>query len=182
VHSNSAGRSGRPSNIAASMLIRETIERHQKASRLIGLLIIVTALGSAYTFFRKPTNGTETGQWFTVDDGATYFVDSSDPIPPFDHNGKTAVKAHLAREDSGSALKVIYLERLTPAARAAAAKIRAKSPVSAEELRDIATGQEYKVPGESQWHTFRNQMDLPLWAHGLAEKQGCGKSGFVDPG
>jgi hypothetical protein len=163
------------------MSIRETIQRHQTGTLLTAVLVIVTVLCVAYWSFKRPTNGTEVGQWFTTDDGATYFVDSSDPIPPFDHHGKLAVKADVARQDTGTAVKVIYMERLTPVAKAIAEKIRAKSPVSADELQQLATGHEYKAPGEPQWRTFQNDTDLAFWAHGLAEKQGCGKSGFVDP-
>jgi hypothetical protein len=163
------------------MSIRETIQRHQSAAVVTSLLVLVTISGIAYFSLRKPPGSAEVGQSFTTDDGATYFVDASDPIPPFDHNGKLAVMAHVARQDSGSALKVIYLERFTPDAKTAAEKIRAKAQVSADELRQLTTGHEYKAPGDSQWRTFQNPMDLTLWAHDLAEKQGCGKAGFVDP-
>jgi hypothetical protein len=163
------------------MSIRETIQRHQSATVAASLLVFVAVIGIAYFSFKKPAGSAEVGQWFTTDDGATYFVDASDPIPPFDHNGKLAVMAHVARQDSGSALKVIYLERFTPDAKAAAEKIRAKAQVSADELRQLATGHEYKAPGESQWRSFQNPMDLTFWAHDLAQKQGCGKIGFIDP-
>jgi hypothetical protein len=33
--------------------------------------------------------------FYTVDDGETWFVDSSDRIPPFEHDGKMAVRANL---------------------------------------------------------------------------------------
>jgi hypothetical protein len=162
------------------MSIRETIQRHQTGTLVISLLVIAIAGGIAYKF-KGPSDGTEIGQWFTTDDGATHFVDSSDPIPPFDHNGKAAVLAHVARQDTGGGLKVIYLERYTSDAKAVAEKIRIKAPVSAGELRQLAAGHEYKAPGETEWHTFQNPTDLAYWAHDLAEKQGCSKSGFVDP-
>lgn len=163
------------------MSIRETIQRNQTATVIASALVFIFVIGVSYMSFKKAGGSTEVGQCFTTDDGATYFVDSSDPVPPFDHKGKPAVLAHVAQPDSGSGLKVIYLERYTPDAKAAAEKIRAKAQVSADELKQLATGHEYKAPGESQWRTFGNSMDLTFWAHDLAQKQGCGKNGFVDP-
>jgi hypothetical protein len=163
------------------MSIRETIQRHRTGTLVISVLMILTIVGFAYSSLKKSVGSTEIGQYFTTDDGATYFVDSSNPISPFDHHGKVAVKANVAKQDIGKELKVIYMERFTPAAKAVAEKIRAKSPVSADELQQLATGHEYKAPGEQQWRTFPNDTDLAFWAHSLAEKQGCGKSGFVDP-
>lgn len=163
------------------MSIRETIERYRGAALILSVAVIATVLFLSYRTFWKQLGSVEMGQWFTTDDGATYFVDSSDPVPPFDHNGKPAVIAHMARQDSDHSLKAIYLERFTPQARAVALKIRAKSQVSADELQQLATGHEYKATGESQWRKFNNEMDLAFWARDLVNKQGCGKAGLVLP-
>ena len=163
------------------MAIRETIQRHPRASLVASVLVILTVLGVAYASYKRSMPGSIAGQAFSSDDGASWFVDASDPIPPFDHKGKPAVTAHLARPDAGGTLKVIYLERFTPDARTVAQKIRSKSPVSADDLHQLSAGHEYKTPGEPQWRTFENANELAGWAHDLVEKGGCGKSGFVDP-
>ncbi len=163
------------------MAIRETMQRHPTATMVISVAVILTAMGVAFVSHKKSALSSDIGQWFTCDDGASWFVDSPDLIPPFDHKGKVAVIAHVAKQDVGSGFSVIYLERYTPDAKAVSEKIRNKSPVSADDLRQLAVGHEYKAPGESNWRTFANPTALTIWAHDLAEKAGCGKRGFVDP-
>lgn len=51
--------------------------------------------------------------YYTVDDGKTFFVDDSNKIPPFKHEGRDAVRAHVFRCGSGDPF-VGYLEMYTP--------------------------------------------------------------------
>lgn len=51
--------------------------------------------------------------YYTDDDGQTFFVDSVYRVPPFDHNGKTAVRAMRMTYDDGKKDFVAYLQRFT---------------------------------------------------------------------
>lgn len=51
--------------------------------------------------------------YYTIDDGKTFFVDDSNKIPPFKHEGKDAVRAHVFK--CGDAAPFVgYLEMYAP--------------------------------------------------------------------
>lgn len=49
--------------------------------------------------------------FYTADDGATLFKDDVNLIPPFDHGGATAVRAHVFTCDGGQHRWVQFLEK-----------------------------------------------------------------------
>ena len=51
--------------------------------------------------------------FFTVDDGKTFFVDKSSNIPPYQKDGKVAVRAQVFTCDDGKTKFVGYLEMYT---------------------------------------------------------------------
>jgi hypothetical protein len=57
------------------------------------------------------------GGFFSDDDGKTWFEASADKIPPWDRNGKTAVRCYVFTCDGGKTKFAGYLERLTPEAK-----------------------------------------------------------------
>src|SRR5262245_19774554 len=98
--------------------------------------------GSSYT----PPNKA----FFTVDDGASYFPDSFDRVPPYDSNGKVAVLAHVYRCEAGKSKVVGYLERVTADGKKRRQElIDKKSPAGFEELE--LTGKEVKAPKVGDW-------------------------------
>ena len=68
---------------------------------------------------RSPAFTRSTRTRTTVDDGATYFPDDANKIPPFTKDGKEAVRARVFSCDGGKTKYVAYLERITPKAKAA---------------------------------------------------------------
>jgi len=56
---------------------------------------------------RPPTKA-----FYTVDDGASFFVDNAERLPPFDHGGKPAVRAFLFSCDGGKTRFTGFLEKL----------------------------------------------------------------------
>ena len=52
--------------------------------------------------------------FFTIDDGKTFFVDKSSNIPPFQKDGKFAVRAQVFTCDDGKTKFVGYLEMYAP--------------------------------------------------------------------
>src|SRR6478609_8126910 len=57
-------------------------------------------------------------QFFTVDDGKTWFADDATKLPPFDKDGKQAVRAYVYRTAKGKEF-VNHLERFTANAKQA---------------------------------------------------------------
>jgi hypothetical protein len=63
--------------------------------------------------------------FYSDDDGASYFEDSNQLVPPFDHGGKLAYRAHVFTYDGGKTKWVGYLEGYTSEARPRIVKIHA---------------------------------------------------------
>ena len=97
------------------MTLRERINKNpQQAAMIAGgatflalLLIFWQACGGS----GKPGVGKS---YYSIDDGKTDFVDASNKIPPFKHEGKDAVRAHVFSCDGGKTKFVGYLEMYTP--------------------------------------------------------------------
>jgi hypothetical protein len=82
-----------------------------------GILLILVAATVIFLELR-PTNtsaGRRGVNFYTDDDGQTYFEDSIFKFPPFNHNGKTAVRALVYSSDGQTF--VGYMQRYTPTAQ-----------------------------------------------------------------
>lgn len=91
--------------------------------------------------------------YYSDDDGATYFGDIANRIPPFDHQGKAAVSADVYRRTDGTAF-VGYLERYTDTAAALVTRVRTpgqRTPLTLDEQFAILDGKQFKKPGEKEW-------------------------------
>lgn len=86
-------------------------------------------------------------RYFSTDDGATYFADDAAKLPPFDHDGKPAVEAHVFA--AGGKQWVAYLERYTTRGRQLMEAVE-KHEIGPEKLRGIVL-KEVKKPGEPRW-------------------------------
>jgi hypothetical protein len=111
-------------------------------------------------------------RFFSVDDGATYFLADGTNIPPFTHEGKTAYRVKLYKCGDGKET-VSHLERYS---EAALKRIRdhdggeIKQPVAALEYLDGSFALEVKRPGEKQWVRYGNKqfddITMPLCPDG----------------
>jgi len=116
------------------------------------VVLIVAALFSAAQLRsggRPPLPVIADRAFFTSDDGATQFVDSIDRIPPFDHEGRPAVKAYMFSCDTGKHLWVQYLEKMTDAGAKQMAQFRSSPPGAA-----ASPGNDcwlVKKPGDDSW-------------------------------
>jgi|SRR5271170_4697319 len=81
--------------------------------------------------------------YFTIDDGKTFFVASSDNYPPFEYKGQQAVHAYVF-ECSGKRF-VGYMERYNDSVRQ---MLAAGKPLTADMVR---FGREMKKPGSTVW-------------------------------
>jgi len=79
----------------------------------IGTAVVIVAgcVVIGRSLFPNSFGKTSPQAYFTVDDGATLFTDNSDHMPPFDHNGQQAVRAHVYTYDGNKTHLVAYLEK-----------------------------------------------------------------------
>ncbi len=120
---------------------------------LAGLAIVGSQLKSA----SAPVSQSQA--FFTIDDGKTWFADAAAKLPPFDKDGKQAVRAYVFRSDKGKVF-VNHLERFKPdakqaieeAANADPARKAAGPPKHLAAIQSAYTGgREVKRPGEEKW-------------------------------
>ena len=97
------------------MGLRETINKNPTQAAAITAGIIVLALVFIIWQACGGTGGRGPGRsYYSIDDGKTWFEDEANKIPPFKHEGKDAVRAHVFTCDGGKTKFVGYLEMYTP--------------------------------------------------------------------
>jgi hypothetical protein len=128
---------------------------------LVALAIVVSQSRSAST----PVSRSQA--FFTIDDGKTWFADDAGKLPPFDKDGKQAVRAYVFRSGSGTVF-VNHLERFKPDAKQAIEQLSKSdpNPRPAGPPKNLAAiqsaytgGREVKRPGETKWVGTGNFRD-----------------------
>src|SRR5947207_15643246 len=98
--------------------VRETLNRYPKiTAAVIGVILLAVV----YLFWSSGIGGIAAGRsgtqaYFSTDDGKSWFVDDAKKIPPFQKNGKDAVRAYVYKCPDGTKF-VSHLERYTPEAK-----------------------------------------------------------------
>lgn len=135
------------------MGLRETMNNRKGLSSGIAVVITVAALSFLATQFigSSAAEGIPQKTFYSADDGKTYFVDDVAKLPPFDHDGQKAVRAHLYTCDDGKTTFVGYLSRFTPAALAKLESARNTPEYELVLEEALATGSEVKKPGGGNW-------------------------------
>lgn len=115
------------------------------------------ALGSAFILVQLSSggNGSADEAFFTVDDGQTWFEDDASKLPPFQHEGKEAVRAHVFECDGKQFVN--HLERFTPQGR----KLMEEAVVSTKAGKPLpptiaSSGPQIKKPGAKEWVSTGN--------------------------
>ena len=138
------------------MGLRETLNK--KPGLAAGLGIALLVLGIAFIALQLSLGGPREPSgmaYFSTDDGQTWFVDSADKLPPFQHDGKEAFRAYVF--ECGGKEFVNHLERYTPEAKktmeaALEAERSGKAPPSAGAIQQAASaGRQLKKPGAKEW-------------------------------
>ncbi|HEX4054575.1 MAG TPA: hypothetical protein VHX86_09950 [Tepidisphaeraceae bacterium] len=147
--------------------LREIINEKKSAFLIAGILMVVFAGG--YLFYTQRPQPRPKGDkaFYTVDDGQTWFIDSIYKTPPFEHDGKTAVRAMVYSFDSGRQQFCPLVEQYTPEMKkslddAIAEADRDGRPLSSISLfnsPETADGIEVKPSGPS--HAWVRRSDLP---------------------
>src|SRR5208282_4267961 len=125
---------------------REWLDQHPKLTICGVCGIVAVAIGLIVAQVMAGKHKYPSGppkDYFTVDDGKTFFVAGDDNVPPFDHDGQPAVRAYVFQ--CGGQQFVGYLERFTPTYHDAVVA-HGRSPEA------IRYGREIKKPGEGNWH------------------------------
>jgi hypothetical protein len=140
------------------MGIVETINEKKRLS--VGVAagaIILAVLAIVWELNSNRLPGRMMKDFYSCDDGASYFVDDIDRIPPFDRDGKQAYRVHVFK-CSGNVPFVGYIERYTDRARAELVKLQANPPERVAQLSaDIAAGgTEVKKPGQTKWYSINS--------------------------
>jgi hypothetical protein len=144
------------------MRLRALLNRHPALTSAAAL--VLAALAAALIAYQlRPDVEVATGppkDFYTVDDGATWFVGEFNKVTPFDHDGRPAVLARVFTCDGGKTRFVGYLEKLP---EGAAEKYRAAHGVPAvedPEADDVEemTGRLVKRKGETEWVSSRDRQ------------------------
>jgi hypothetical protein len=132
--------------------IRETLNQNPGITTGVTAGIVVIALGFIiWQLTGSDTPDVPNEMFYSDDDGKTHFADAIDKVPPYDHNGKQAVRARVYKCGSGQPF-VAYLERYSKDAKEKIEKAKGNKAGDAGMAEEIAmTGIEVKKPGDKDW-------------------------------
>jgi hypothetical protein len=136
--------------------IRESMNQNPKI--VTGVTVAVIVLALLYIFLSNRSGGV-TGStihakaYYSTDDGKTYFADDAKNVPPFQKDGKEAVRAYVFKCPDGKKF-VAHLERYTLDAKKKIEAVQSGSggigdPTVLETIQ--MTGVEIKAPGQPKW-------------------------------
>jgi hypothetical protein len=144
------------------MELREKLEENVKPLAIGVGVLVVLALLMAFLTMRSSGHSGFSGNakpklYYTVDDGKTWFEDDADLLPPYQHDGKTAVRVMLYKCGEGGQPFVGYLMRIESGAHksAEAAKAQGRSDLDVEAVWQNSV--EVKKPGDSKWVSVRDR-------------------------
>jgi hypothetical protein len=126
-----------------------------------GLVLIVSLI---CVFTALHTSRATNVEYFTIDDGRTYFSLSGAHFAPFQYDGHEAVKAILFQGSDGKPF-VGYLMKYTPGAQQAMASAAGQnaSSTSPEPAAISENDQLVKRPGDKEWLPTGNPMAPDVW-------------------
>jgi hypothetical protein len=136
--------------------LRDTLQKYRGVVVVVVLCLVVYAVWTSINSLRSGAPAIPTQNYYSVDDGKTYFADDNELFAPFDKGGKTAVRAFVF---SCSGKKFVgYLSRYTPSAKKIMdqhmKEVRAdrnKPPSTLGVIMGASSDLEYKAPGEQEW-------------------------------
>jgi hypothetical protein len=135
------------------MSVRDLINKHQKTTLIIVPFLILAAISFIYYSNARPNPAGRrvTTNYFSDDDGQTFFSSAADQIPPFDHDGKPAVRAYVFKDDGGQPF-IGYLEKYSDDTKQKLAALMNDPANNAQAIADLMTSSALvKKPGDSAW-------------------------------
>ncbi|MBC8105625.1 MAG: hypothetical protein H7Z14_03465 [Anaerolineae bacterium] len=152
------------------MSLRETLaEKPRRAAAIVGALLIGAVALIAFQLrgsSNSITGSSSSQAFFSVDDGKTWFADDAMKVPPFEKDGKQAVRAYVFRAGNGTKF-VNHLERFTPPAKQIMEEAQKPTdpkvpppPGRSGQIQSaLIAGREVKRPGETKWISSTNFKD-----------------------
>jgi hypothetical protein len=138
------------------MGVREKLAANPRAAIAIAAAVVIIGLGMIY-FQGQASDSRRAAprkMFLTVDDGKTFFVGAAEPLPPFQHEGKTAYRAYVFTCDGGKTTWVGYVERYSEQAKAIMKEMQknqAERGGRPSVPLGLLDGIEVSRPGENQW-------------------------------
>ena len=137
------------------MGIHERMNKNKTMAMSVACLLIVTAVVLIALQARGGGDGTPdpTGgkAFFSTDDGKTWFAADAMTVPPFNKDGKEAVRAYVYRAGDGTEF-VGYLERYTPVGKKSLKAALAQPEQLTEDPFSTVAGElQVKKPGDAAW-------------------------------
>lgn len=127
------------------MGLRETLNRNPAMTTGVTIAIIVVAL--IWIFWQSFSSGSarraSNQGYFTTDNGATWFADSLENLPPYTKDGKEADRVYLFKCSDGKPF-VAYIERYTPDAKKLLEQSRARMKANPQD--SMAMEAQYSIP------------------------------------
>ena len=137
------------------MSVRQWANNHPKATGSVAgacVLVCVAVLLAQAFGGRRAINVNVPDDYFTVDDGKTFFAASCSNIPPFNYQGKTAVRANVF--DCNGVKFVGYMDRYTPQAQ------QVMGPGKPTPGWVDTKGRELKKPSDANWISATDAKSL----------------------
>jgi len=138
------------------MGIREWLNQHKSVGIGLGVVVLAGAGAAIFVQARDLRSSPAFGlNYYTNDDGKTFFVDAPTRLTPFDKDGKPAYRAHVF--ECGGQRVVGYLSRYSESAMAALLQAkeyaaRGQTPPNVQDLQYIdTTGIQMKKVGTDKW-------------------------------
>lgn len=165
------------------MKIRALLHANPLLTCVLVLCIAGTAVGLGIRSTMTVAPDTSRA-FFTIDDGKTWFVDSSSRIPPFEKDGKTAYRCSVYECDGKRYVVEIqkYDDKTAKAlhdALTAAKEAKAADPQAKPRLPNANLGLLVKAPGETTWHSVNDHAAIMKMS--AAVKCGSGYATAVAP-
>jgi hypothetical protein len=133
--------------------VHEMINRHGKIAMTVVVCLAAAGLVTVAIELRDDDGKPPSKNYFSVDDGTTWFVDSASKLPPFDHGGGTAVRCYLFTSPKGKFVGL--LEKYSDDTRAQLANKAGPKPTG--ELPVLV-----KKPGEKDWQSMGAAQEAML--------------------
>jgi hypothetical protein len=157
-----------------------------KSPWVVGIFAALSVAMVIFMVWRTSPPSSSPGKaFYSIDDGLTYFSDSPERLPPFDYDGKVAVRAHVFKCNDGKKF-VGYLERYTEPAKAILARHYGgggSASMTTDELKVLATGREFKRPGPGGWMKLSPREMAGMVDFVLRQKMGvkCANGSHPEP-
>ncbi|MGA2439487.1 MAG: hypothetical protein ABSH08_00885 [Tepidisphaeraceae bacterium] len=139
-----------------NLRIREAINRHSAISTVVVICVLILGLVVIALELKGQSGKPPKDNYYTTDDGKTWFVDSASKLPPFDHDGVPAVRCYVFKGGNGEFVGL--LEKYTDATRDQLAR-------AADHVQHSQVPVLVKRPGEKDWMTVGPDQEATIIMH-----------------